>query len=109
MIQEREVTFPTNFNKKLDCDIFIHIQAPHRPGIAAGSVFTVKTKDLSHEPVKARIIDSIHQPLRSLSATFTYLSHGISPEEFKAMILQADPKVNEDTVLAVYFYQKQAA
>src|SRR5687767_13276951 len=102
MIQEREVKIPTNFNKKLDCDIFIHIQAPHRPGIAMASVFTVKTKDQSHAPVKARIIDSVHQPLRSLAATFTYLSHGISPEEFKSMILQADPKMNEDTILAVY-------
>lgn len=109
MSVERELTIKTNFNKKLDCEIFIHIQSPLRPGAPISSVFKIKTADLSHDPVKARIIDSVHQPLSSLSATFIYLSHAMQPEEFKEMVKKADPSVNDDTILAVYFYQKQAA
>jgi len=109
MITEKEITLRTNHNKKLDCDIFIHIQPPFRSGIAASSVFKIRTADRSHEPVTARIIDAVHQPLYSLSSTFIYLSHGMQPAEFKDMIKKADPSISEDTVLAVYFYKKNNA
>ena len=109
MKTEKEIIIPKNFNNKLECDIFIHIQSPFRAGNITASVFKIKTADRSHDPVTAMIIDSVHQPLGSLSATFIYLSHAMQPEEFKEMIKKADPKVNDDTILAVYFYQKQAA
>jgi hypothetical protein len=106
---ERELTIPTNYNNKLDCQIFIHIQKPMNDGVAPASIFTIRTADKSHDPVKARIIDSVHQPLKSLSTVFTYLSHGITAEQFRAEMKTKVPGVNDDTILAVYFYQKPAA
>jgi hypothetical protein len=109
MLPEQELTIPKNFNNKLDCDIFIHIQSPLKNKASVQSVFKILTADRSHEPVKARIIDSVYQPLRSLSATFIYLSHGMLPEEFMAMVKSKDTRLNDDTIVAVYFYQRQAA
>ncbi len=109
MLHEQELTIPKNFNNKLDCDIFIHIQSPMKNKAAVQSVFKIQTADRSHEPVKARIIDSVYQPLSSLSAAFIYLSHAMRPEDFRIMVKMLDPKANDDTIVAVYFYQKQAA
>jgi hypothetical protein len=44
-----------------------------------------------------------------LSTAYTYLSHGISADEFKEEIKKRLIGVNDDTILAVYFYQKHAA
>lgn len=106
---ERELTIKTNFNKKLDCEIFIHIQSPMNTGVALTSVFKIKTADNSHEPVKAKIIDSCKLPLAEITSRFTYLSHAMFAEEFKEVVKKADPKVTDDTELAVYFYKKIAA
>jgi hypothetical protein len=103
---EREVVMRTNFNKKLDCDIFIHIQPPLRPGVAANTIFLIKTADNSHTPVKAKIFDSLHQPLASLSSIFIYLSHGMYPEEFREAVRKTDAAITDDTILSVYFYRK---
>ena len=106
MSNEKEITLETNFNNKLDCDRFIHIQPPWPEGIPESMVIKITTRDKSHVPVKARVFDSIKQKFGQLSAAFIYLSHGMDVNDFKEMISKKAPSVNDETEVAVYFYKK---
>jgi hypothetical protein len=101
------ITIKKNFNNKLACDLFIHIQPPWCPGIPADEMI-IKTADNSHDPVTVKVIDSARQKFGELSAAFIYLSHAMDPAEFNEMIKKADPKITPDTELAIYFYKKIA-
>lgn len=106
MNTEKEITIETNFNKKLDCDRFIHIQPPWQNGITEHQPIRIITRDGSHPPVSAVIFDSVKQKLCDLSATFIYLSHGIDPEEYHQVLKQKAPLIKPETEMAIYFYKK---
>lgn len=105
MPEAKKVTIETNFNKKLDNDCFCHIQLPWEDGITEKTIIEMCTKDESHPPVKVVVIDSVKQKLSELSASYTYLSHGMEKVMFLAMLQQKAPSIKSDSVLAVYFYK----
>ena len=108
MENQKEITIETNFNKKLDCDVFIHIQPPWQQGINRSTQIRIITRDRSHDPVTAVVIDSVKQTFANLNATFIYLSHGIDPVEFRNTLQKKVPNIQPDTELAIYFYKKIA-
>lgn len=108
-MQTREKTIPENLNGKLACPYFCHIDMAG-PGIPESMlpeiIFIFKTKDESHPPVKAHIIDSCRQPLQDISETFTLLSHGLTRTEFIQKMLTNVKDSNMSTQMVTYFYKK---
>lgn len=105
-MQHRKLTIRTNFNHKLDCDLFIHIQVAQSTGIPGSTIIEMSTADGSHPPVLVSVIDSVRQKLKDLSSSYIYLSHGIDREKFVDLVMKADPSLTEDTEMVVYFYKK---
>lgn len=108
-MQTREKTIPQNLNGKLACSCFCHIDVAG-PGIPESLLpeimFVFKTKDNSHPPVKAHIIDSCRQPLQEISESFTLLSHGLTRTEFIQKMLTNVKDSNMSTPMVTYFYKK---
>ncbi len=99
----------TNHNNKLSCDHFIILQVAKMNGIpesvAEKTIFNISTKDNSHPPVNAKVIDSIRQPLKEISSLLTWLSHEMPRDTFINKLLE-QPKINLDTEMVAYIYQR---
>lgn len=104
------LTLPTNYNHKLGCDRFIHIQVAPSHGIpesvADATAIEIKTADGSHPPIRAKIFDAARVPFRHLPYSWISLSHGMTVDQFQNLVLQAAPGIGPDTEMAVFFYQK---
>lgn len=104
------ITIPTNYNNKLACDWFIHIQVapPYRipESVADTSIIEFKTADGSHPPITVKIYDAARVPFRVLPASWVILSHGMSLDQFQDMVIQSVPHISPETEMAVFFYQK---
>lgn len=109
-IRFKEKVISTNLNNKLSCPFFIHIDKAGVNGIPESFLekikYVVKTKDGSHAPVTAKIINSIRQPLEDISEALTLLSHGMKREEFIVKVLTEVPGTNNQTEMVTYFYQQ---
>jgi hypothetical protein len=109
VVKPHPVLIATNHNKKLNCDYFVILQVARQNGIpesvAEKTIFRIQTKDNSHPPVEAKVIDSIRQPLKDISGTLTRLSHGLGREEFISKMLEQS-NVNTETEMVAYVYQK---
>jgi hypothetical protein len=106
----KTIYLPTNFNNKLACDFFIHIDEAPRSGIPESklenTVIEIRTSDNSHPPVKTKMKDIIRLPLGDLSSALTWQSHGIDSIGFVKTTIQHKPKLNIKSPMAVYFYQR---
>lgn len=102
-------TFETNYNGKLACDSFIHIDVAPKTGVPESVLektdVIIFTKDASHTPVPAKLTDLCRLPLYQVSNILTWQSHGITAIEF----INQQEKLghNLTSEMAVYFYQKQ--
>jgi hypothetical protein len=109
----KTVNFRTNYNNKLDCHYFIHVDLAPAQGtitetILSNTVIVIQTIDNSHPPVKTKLYDLARLPLKNLSDNTTKLSHGITRSEF-LKLLQEKKGVEDDTELAIYYYRKEDA
>lgn len=109
-----------NSNNKLDNDVFIHIaEAPARPILESELPFHVQITEIVKSELtpeemvagckiqqpkifEADMIDFKRCELHEISSIFTYLSHGISREQF----LKQNGSVKQ---LAIYIYKKREA
>lgn len=101
-------TFDTNYNGKLACQKFLHIDKAPAQGIPESKLAAleveISTADGSHPPVKAKVVDIARVPLYLLSNILTWQSHGIVAAE---LISQQEKLGMEATQpMAVYLYQK---
>lgn len=105
------VTLRTNYNNKLDCLCFCHIDAaPGKPITETDlstAVFEIRTVDNSHPPVKARLINLLRVPLKGLTDHLTLPSHGMNANEYYDWILSHKPNYDCDSQMAVYFYKRE--
>jgi hypothetical protein len=93
--------FSTNFNSKLGCAAFIHIdKAPAQPVKESqlGGTYTIEVKDGSHAPVQVQLISISRLQRNEMYDCFSLASHGLDAFDF----LQQYP----DQQLAVYYYKK---
>lgn len=105
----REITFETNFNKKLDQENFIHISfAPVNPvsESALKEVLVINVKDGSHEPVICQLVDLGRCQLIELRSVDTWLSYGLEANDFVDWWVQKYPSANACTEMGVYVYRK---
>lgn len=100
----------TNFNNKLACECFTHIDLAPSKGIpesvAASTDILVTTEDNSHAPVTVRLFDMARFPLSQIHSAFTFQSHGMTAQEFTLWLMNARKGVNTETPMAIYFYKK---
>jgi hypothetical protein len=106
----KTITFQTNYNNKLHCDCFTHIDVAPTAGIPGSkleeTVVEIRTADNTHPSVKTKLVDIIRLPLWRISDCLSYPSHGIDSADFQHMMITNNEKVNADTAMAVYFYKK---
>ena len=104
------INFRTNYNHKLDCPYFLHIDLAPAPGSVPESLvekttIVIATMDGSHPPVRTKLIDLARFPLKNLSENFVLLSHGVTKNDF-LNLLKEKKVVNDETEMAVYYYKK---
>ncbi|MGN6293784.1 MAG: hypothetical protein ACTHMV_13655 [Chitinophagaceae bacterium] len=112
-MKRKKITFETNYNQKLDCPRFIHVDlAPPRliPEAELNStVVEIHTKDGSHQPVLAKVVDLCRLTLDNMNTAFTWCSHEMSSDEYRLWITTKISDIKRDTQMAVFFYQKISA
>lgn len=105
----KTVNFKTNYNKKLDCPFFLHIDtAPPEPvpeSALESTIVFVVTIDASHPPVKTKVINLVRLPLKNVNENLVRMSHGISKEEFVKR-MKSNQGVTEETEIGYYFYMR---
>ncbi len=106
----KTIYIPTNYNNKLACDCFLHIDmAPLGPVIETkiqNTPIEIRTADNSHPPVTVKLNDLLRLPLHDISALFTWPSHAMDKLTYISHLLTQKPNINNTTPMAVYFYQK---
>lgn len=106
----KTIYLPTNYNNKLACHCFIHIDlAPLGPVIESKIETTpieIRTSDNSHPPVTVKLNDLLRLPLNDVAAIFTWPSHGMDKLGYISHLLLQKPNINNSTPMAVYFYKK---
>jgi hypothetical protein len=106
----KTIYLPTNFNNKLACSCFIHVDEAPRSGIPESrleeTVIEIRTSDNSHPPVKTKLFDIIRLKLGDLPTSLTWQSHAVDAITFAEKLLTDKPKLNTSTPMAVYFYQR---
>jgi len=103
------ITWDTNFNGKLSCQRFVHIDLPpaRMPTIEdlQKTTITIQVADHSHQPVQAEIEAIIPFRLAEISNIHTWPSHGMNTADFIHWLHQKK-QAGKDTQLAVYYYRK---
>lgn len=105
----KTITWDTNFNGKLGCDRFAHIDLapatmPTRRQMEE-TIINIQVADKSHSPVVVRLDAIIPLRLQELSNLHTWPSHGMYTEDFVHWLHRRQP-IKDDTRLAVYYYKK---
>lgn len=100
----------TNYNNKLDCPSFIHIDAAPRvkPKYAQmdNTIIEIRTKDDSHGPVQVKLEDIMLMKVKDLFCLITWPSHGMRSWEFTHWLMEQKPELNMETPIAIYYYKK---
>lgn len=109
-IPPRIITWETNYNQKLACRAFTHIdlppmRTPTRDQLQ-GTLIEICTADQSHPPVYAHIHDLMLLPMHRVNCWLAWHSHGMNEKDFADyMFTQHHHRgFNWNTLLAVYFY-----
>ncbi len=112
-MKTKKISLQTNYNGKLACDRFIHVDvAPSRAITETElreTVFEIHTADESHPPVFAQVDDMCRitlQELLNTNTVFTWCSHAMDTREFGRWILAINDRITPATQLAVWFYLK---
>ena len=109
----KRIYWQTNFNNKLSCKAFIHIdKAPEGnvPVSSWGCEVTICTKDNSHPPVIATLHSMLGGTLETICYdNFTFASHGMDRDSFKQWWLANHPEYEEGKRIAVYYYMNSYA
>lgn len=105
---KKTLYFATNYNGKLACQNFIHIDQAPRERIPesrlSSTIFELHTKDNSHPPVQARLMDLARIQLNQLTQLCTWQSHGMEASAFKSWFMDQTQGANRNTEMAIYFY-----
>lgn len=106
----KKITILTNYNNKLQCGSFIHIDLAPTQGIPESVLENTEvelhTRDNSHPPVKARLMDICRLELHQLHSLATWQSHGMDHLKFREWITQQNPSLTIASKMCIYYYQK---
>jgi hypothetical protein len=103
------ITFQTNYNNKMGCECFTHIDVAPASRIPESrledTTIEIRTADQSHPPVKAKLIDLIRIPLGGITDYLTYPSHGVDSRSFQDKMV-TENQFTREKQMAVYFYKR---
>jgi hypothetical protein len=103
------ITLKTNYNTKLECKCFVHIDIAPTDRIPESkleeTVIEIRTADNSHPPVKTKLVNLLRLPLWQVSDAITYPSHGMDSTTFQEMMV-VDNNADFNKAMAVYFYER---
>lgn len=106
----KTIYLATNFNNKLACESFIHIDEAPRERIPEQklkeTIIEIRTNDNSHPPVLVQLIDLLRIPLSDLTTTMTLPSHNMEWFDFAKWKIEQHPKTKTTQPMAVYYYKK---
>lgn len=108
----KKLSFITNYNNKLYCNKFIHLDFPPPLDIDIDELnkttFHISTKDNSHPPVTCKLtLISLLDMSKPIPQEFTYTSHAMTEGEFVDFMINRDKdKYFNTQYLAVYHYDK---
>jgi len=101
--------FATNFNNKLACPRFIHIDLAPKSGIPESILekaeYEIRTEDNSHSPVKVKLDDLCRMSIDKISGLVTWQSHGMTRIEFIDFLINSGKEITGETQLAIYFFK----
>jgi len=104
------ITWLTNYNNKLKCDSFIHVDIAPPNTLTWQKIeesnYQIETLDNSHPPVIVELLDIQIFPFHKIPNWYTYTSHGINEEEFAQMMFKKYQNFSWDTQTALYLYKK---
>lgn len=106
---EKTIALKTDYNHKLACKRFIHLDiAPEKiiPGWDNEPVFTFITKDGSHPPIEAKLLDIDTRPLNQMPSIYPSLSHGMDISTFVDQLLTQRPNIPLDQKMIIYFFEQ---
>ena len=111
MLTVKKIVWPTNYNNKLFCDAFLHVDlAPaQKPTyrILDNTIIEIETADASHEPVKVKVYDMLFIHPDRLPDSFALASHGITAKELQESLFKTyGDLVVKQRGLGVYFYKR---
>jgi hypothetical protein len=108
---EKEMVWNTNYNGKMACDGFVHVD--FKPGVMPSFeslehiVFKISTKDGSHPSIKVKMVNIMAFELKRLTDQIAIPSHGITAMELASQLIDRNPnRINFETEFAIYFYKK---
>lgn len=108
----KEIFFDTNFNNKMDCQVFLHISmAPldFIPESKMGGSVRIVTRDGSHEPITCKLVDFARVKMNDLVSVDTYASYGLNEFAFKEWWFQKYAHTTLDSEMAIYVYARMSA
>ena len=109
--QKRVITWATNYNNKMGCRAFVHIDlAPDRKPIRSEverTIIEIRTADQSHPPVKKRLYDMMFIPFQQVTDQLAFSSHGMTASQLAEFLFnEYHPNFNWTTTVCIYFYQE---
>lgn len=106
----KTIYLQSNYNNKLACNCFLHIDLAPTTSIPESKFekiqVEIRTADNSHPPIAAKLKDILRLPLKDIAAVFTWPSHGLDRLEFISFLMNQNGKINNDTPMAIYYYEK---
>jgi hypothetical protein len=113
MEQLKTIKWATNYNEKLKCNAFIHIDFPPTQTLVPrqweNKEFEIEVADASYRNTRVRLIDIITLDIckHPIPEAFTLPSHGMTQKEFVDYLFEKFPKRMGNTPqLSVYYYKK---
>jgi hypothetical protein len=109
-ITVKEITWETNYNNKMECKSFPHIdiipdQLEPR-SIVESRIIKINTKDGSHQPVQKRIYDILILPLKEVPDIFAMMSHNMTRVQLiKHFLSVYGSLINEEKKIGIYYYE----
>jgi len=101
---------PTNFNNKLNCPRFIHLDVAPPHGIPetvlSETVYEIITEDNSHAPVKVQLDDLARLELQKVGSIITWQSHGMNMSEYIDYMITQGRDIKPSTMMAVYLFRR---
>jgi rRNA processing protein Gar1 len=100
----------TNFNNKLCCPFFIHLDVAPAQGIPESvlneTIYTIVTEDDSHPPVKAKLVDLARLELGKVSDVITWQSHGMTTQQYLSYLEERGTEIKSEDKMSVYLFQQ---
>ncbi len=104
----QKINFRTNYNNKLACPHFIHLDiAPRNPipeSKLDSTVIEIATTDQSHPPVQKKCVDLARVKFKDVSGIFFYVSHGMTRDQYLQLAAAEKKQITGDTEMAIYYY-----